>query len=84
MDDKILDAHHGVKGGFAAAQRSTPLTPWLRPNKSIHAIQTELSIALGPSKHSYHPEAVLISQRVLRWITNFGSGARHGAPAEAE
>src|SRR5215831_14802476 len=23
MDDKILDANHGVKGGFAAAQRSS-------------------------------------------------------------
>jgi len=52
MDDKILDANHGVKGGFAAAQRSWPLTPWLRPNKSIHAIQTELSIVLGRLKES--------------------------------
>jgi len=24
VDDKILDANHGVKGGFAAAQRSRP------------------------------------------------------------
>ena len=48
MDDKIVDANHGVKGGFAAAQRSGPLTPWLRPNKSIHAIQAELAIVRGP------------------------------------
>jgi len=27
VGDKILDANHGVKGGFAAAQRG-PLTPW--------------------------------------------------------
>jgi len=52
MDDKILDANDGVKGGFAAAQRSGPLTPWSRPNNSIHAIQTELSIVLGPMKWS--------------------------------
>ena len=52
MDDKILDANHGVKGGFAAAQRSGSLTPWFASNKSIHAIQTELSIVLGPLKAS--------------------------------
>jgi len=52
MDGKILDANHGVKGGFAAAQRSGPLTPWSRPNKSIHAIQAELSIVFAPLNES--------------------------------
>jgi hypothetical protein len=50
MDDKILDADHGVKGLDRYAAAKPPLTPWSRPNKSVQAIQDELSIRMTPSR----------------------------------
>jgi hypothetical protein len=44
MDDKILDATMASRGLDRYAAAKPPLTPWSRPNKSVHAIQAELSI----------------------------------------
>ncbi|MFL6947886.1 MAG: hypothetical protein ACJ8FU_06765 [Xanthobacteraceae bacterium] len=47
MDSQVLERDNGVKGGFAAATRSRPLTPLSRSNKRVHAIKAKPTIASG-------------------------------------